>query len=197
MADKKKKADVKKKKKSWFTVVASKDFGNTVIGETLSDDKNSLAGKTLKVNLMNLLNDPRKQNINLTFKVVDFKDDRALTDLVKYELIASHIKKITRRSKSKGDDSFIIETKDKVKLRVKPVIVTRYNVQKGVLTALRHASTEYLKEYMANNEFSKLIADVITNRLQKSLKESMKKTYPLDIYEFKSIEVLKIAKTYS
>lgn len=179
-----------KKKKSWFNVVSSKEFGNFHLGEIPANDKNSLMGRTLKVNLMNLIGDPKKQNINLTFKIRDFKEDNAITELVRYELVGSYIKKITRRSKSKADDSFILETKDKVRIKIKPVIVTRAKVQKRVLTVLRKLTREFLKEYLENNEFHKVISDVVSNKIQRALKDGMRKTYPLDICEFKVIERL-------
>jgi|TARA_B100001964_G_scaffold214836_1_gene252728 ribosomal protein S3AE len=67
MVSKAKSADMKIKKKRWISIV-SPMFNDQPIGDTnVFDIKNAL-GKNLKINLMTLMGDPRKQNIDLLFK---------------------------------------------------------------------------------------------------------------------------------
>src|SRR3989338_374858 len=94
---------VKQNKKQWYQLVAPKQFDEIVLGETLVGDAQAMSGKTLSHNLMNLTNDPKRQNINIHFKVVDVQGNRGLTSIVGYEIALSSVKRFVRRSNEKMD----------------------------------------------------------------------------------------------
>ena len=59
----------RKKRKKWYTVLATKDLQELYLGETLAEEPQELLGRHLHLNLMTLLNDPKKQSITVHFAI--------------------------------------------------------------------------------------------------------------------------------
>ena len=123
----------KKGKKKWYEILASKHFHNFAIGECVAYEDKNLFGKVVNVNLGNLTRDAKLQNVRIKFKINEIKDGKAYTEVKGYELATSYIKRIVRVGRSRIDDSFLVSTKDNVKLRLKPLVLTKYKTQKNIL----------------------------------------------------------------
>jgi ribosomal protein S3AE len=177
----------KGKKKKWFTILASKEFKHQNIGETPCYTEQELVGRKLEINLMNLLNDSKKQNIRILFKIKEIKDGNANTDLIGYKILGSYIKRILRKNVKKVENSFITETKDKDKIVIKTVFITKGKPNKAVLKNLRDTSKEFLIEQAKNHDFNNIILDVIHSKLQKSLRTKLNKIYPLIMCELRIV----------
>lgn len=182
-------AKKEKKKKSWIKILAPSMFRNKVIGETIKRDK--LVGRTIKVSLSNLIGDMKKQNINLGFVITNVKDDKAETEIYKYFLSVGYLKRLVRKIRNKIDDSFIAETKDKIKIKIKPVMITRGRTSKARLTAIRKLSRELLTKFVKETSFEDFIREVGSFRIQIKLKQTLRKIYPLGLYEIRYIEKVK------
>ena len=63
-----------KARKRWFDVLATKDFNETVIGETPALAPEQIVGRVISVNLMNITGNIKKQNINVKFKITGIRD---------------------------------------------------------------------------------------------------------------------------
>ena len=188
MADKKTVSELKKAKKKWIEIVAPKEFNGAVIGETLCSELNSVIGKRLSVNLMQLTGDIKKQSINIKFRIDKVSGNQALTEIVGYELSSFYLKRLTRRTKGKLEDSFLAESKDKVKFRIKPLMFAKNETKKSIMAHLRKEIRNFLIENSAKLDFSQVIYSVISNQFQKELKQSLKKIYPLAISEIRVLE---------
>jgi len=179
------------KKKHWVKIVAPAEFGNKIIGETICSEAKNVIGRTLKINVFSITGDFKKQNTHLAFVVKDVKDNQASTELYRYYVSLSHLKRMVRKAKNKIDDSFIVDTKDKTKIKVKPVMLTKQKTSRSVLTSLRKHSREIIGNYSKVNSFSNFIRDIISNKVQVITKKELKKVYPLSLYEIKSVEKVK------
>ena len=175
---------LKKKKKIWYTILASKEFNNFIIGETTSSSPNSLVGRKIRVPLSELIKNPKKQNLNITFSITQVKEN-ADTEIVNYELSSSFIKRIVKPGKDKIDDSFIFKTKDDITIKVKPLLITKSKTKKSILTLLRKKTRDVLKENFEKQTFSAIISSLISYKLQKTLKDQLKKIYPLRTCEIR------------
>jgi len=180
----------KKKKKIWYEVIASREFNNSLIGEIPSFEPKNLVGKCIKVSLMSLTGNPKKQNANIKFKISNVTERKASTEVVSYELSSSYIKRMVRKGKSKLDDSFILESKDKIKFRVKPVVVTRKKVQKSVLTALRKDLKEFLGQKAKEKDFSNFLNEILFGRFQMETKKKLSKVYPVALFDLRVVKRL-------
>lgn len=174
-------------KKYWVAVQATPEFNNAEIGEVPYTEVKTLPGRVLKTNLYLLTNDGRKQNSEISFKITDSDGKLAHTQITGYKILNAYIKKVMRSGKDKVDDSFVCETKDKVKIKVKPFFITKNKTNKLILSKLRLSVRSNFAEYAKQNEFNKIIKDLVVNFIQKELKMELKKIYPLTLFEIREL----------
>ena len=184
--------EIKKKRKIWYGIKASKEFKFAVIGETISDNPGKLVGRTVASSLSNLTNDGRMQNIRVTFEITDVKEGFANTTLVGYELLPMYIKRVVKLTKERIDDSFEISTKDGYKLRLKPIFITKHFTKRQVLTDLRKKSREYFKELLGKENYESFLNSLIRHQVQYELKNRLNKIYPMGVTELRKMEVIGI-----
>ena len=188
---KKEKEKIKKKKKKWYTVLSSAEFNKQVIAETMSSDPKSLMGRTIKVSLMNLTREIKHQNIKIIFSINSVNENNTLTEVVGYELVPSFIKRITRTGREKIDDVNIYETKDNIKLVLKLLIMTKSKTKRSILSNLRHKSKEFLTAKIQKQDYSELITSLISYALQKELKSTLSKIYPVAVCDVRVLKKIK------
>ena len=179
----------KLKKKQWYNIVAPQQFENAVIGETLVTDPSLMIGKTLSHNLMNLSGDPKRQNINIHFKVVEIENNQGKTKIIGYEIIPSSVKRFVRRNSEKMDLSFACETADNVQLRVKPLVITKADVKGSIAAKIRNNIVQHLIKSIKKMNYNDVINEVINHKIQASMKETFNKIYPLKVCEIRYIGI--------
>jgi len=178
---------IKKKKKKWYPILASQEFRQIEIGETITSSPNSLINRTINVNLAQLTKDMKKQNLTITFRINGVKEDKALTEVKKYFINPSSIKRITSRDKNKIIDSFKAKTKDNINIRIKPLLITKSKTKKSVLTSLRKATREILTKEINSKTYSELISSLLDYRMIIQIKNKLKKIYPLSTFQIKAL----------
>ncbi|MAG47013.1 hypothetical protein CL617_00265 [archaeon] len=181
----------KKKKKEWFEILASKEFKEVSIGETVSFSSENLIGRTIYANLASLTNDSRMQNVRAKLVINEVKNGKAHTKFEGYEILPAFIKRVVKVGKDKIDDSFEYKTKDEQKVVLKPLLVTKNKVNRTVTNKLRMGVRKLLNENISKMEYDELVYSLISYKVQKELKNSMRKIYPLDVAE---IRVMKLVK---
>lgn len=179
-----------KKIKKWVAIIASKEFNNAEIGETYVESPENKLGSTIELNLMLLTNDAKKQSHNVMFKITEFKNGFLYAEFVGYNLQRAQLKRTTKPGKLKVEDSFAYATKDNVKVRVKPIFITKAKTVKSKLTAIRKASRDVLHELSKNITYSQMIKDIVSGNLQRELRAKVNKVYPLASCIIKSFEKL-------
>ncbi|MBW2971200.1 hypothetical protein KY320_03500 [Candidatus Woesearchaeota archaeon] len=173
------KAALKGKKKRWFRLEAPAIFNNVEIGETLAYDVEELMEKTTTIDLRSLTGSVKHQNINIKLKVAALKENTGKTEVVAFEVLPTTIKRVIRRRSEKIESSFIVTTKDNRKLRIKPLILTRFNTNNSIKAAILKASTEFIAKEVGETSYTDLVTNVINNKLPTSLKEHLKKISPI------------------
>lgn len=180
----------KVKKKKWVALKTSGAFGDKVIGETPVLETKLALGKVIEVNAMTLLGDPRKQHLNLKFVASTIEGTSAVKcDLSGCIMLPSHMKRLIRRNKDKIDESYLLQTSDQKIIKVKPLLVTASNTKRSIRSELRRKAFELLAVEAKNTPFEQLVIDIITQKLQKKLKDVLSKIYPLRICEIRIIEI--------
>jgi len=182
------------KKKRWYSIIAPKMFRSAFLGETYIAEPKLAMGKTITKNLMDLTNDVKKQNINIKFAVDNIEGDKAHTKLIGFNMINSSIKRLTRRRSNKIELSFVCQTSDNIKVRVKPLMFTRSITKSSVNSTLNKAVTEQLTRAISKMSFESLVNDLINHRIQSHFWKSLKKVYPLRNFEIKSMAIEKEKK---
>ena|SRR3989344_2613968 len=179
-----------KQSKKWISIQAPKEFNNADIGETYVYDLSECKNKVIKVNLMTLTRDPKKQNSEVTFKLTDCKENKAHTVIEGYQILTSHLKRVAKKSKLKYELSFLSETKDKVKIRIKPVILAKSYSTRSVTSALIKETENIVKDIASKTEFNNLIKAIIDGYLQKDIKNRLQKIYPINSCVIKAVKKL-------
>ena len=179
---------IAKKKKKWFGIISGPEFNNVEIGETLANENASIIGRTIGINLANITQDPKSQNIKVKFRIKEVKDNEAYSELISYQMLSTYVKRVIRPGKEKVDDSFKYATKDDVKVAIKTLILTKAKTKYSILSNMRNKSHEYLQDYCKKNDYKTLITDLVSHNLQKDLKNFLKKVYPLSICEVRMME---------
>ena len=179
----------RQKKKKWFPLVAPESFQSKVIGEVLLEDASVLMNRTVKVNMMQLMNDMKKQNVNVMFKVYDIKDGKAFTKAVKFEVSAFSLKRLAKREKDKLSDSFVVKTLDDKLVRIKTVMITNAMTNGAVQAMLVQSCRAICKEIINKVNFEQLIIDLVIYKFQKEVRESLHKVYPLRNFDIKVFEL--------
>lgn len=190
-AKQKAQAGIKVKKKTWVPMIAPKMFNEQVVGETPTYNIPGLVGKTISVNLMTLTGDARKQSISARLRITEVKEGKALTKLEKYEISHPAIKRLVRRKKERIDESLVYATKDGVKLRIKPFILTINLTRSSVVSELRKRLKVFLYKTVAQNTCEDMFRMVIENKLQKEIGMMLSKIYPIKNVEIRVMHLEK------
>ncbi|MBS3156369.1 hypothetical protein J4413_04045 [Candidatus Woesearchaeota archaeon] len=181
----------KKGKKKWYTISSTSHFKEKSLGETPAYEPERLIGRIVSTSMSNLTGNIRMQNVKISFKIKEVKDNNALTELVGYEVSSAHIKRIVRPGRDRVDASFIKKTKDGVKVVVKPLLLTRFNTHNSVRSELKKKCEEFFDKLFSETDYNLFISELISNRIHGSMKEFLNKTYPLggvEIRVMKKIE---------
>ena len=179
-----------KGKKKWISIVGPATLKNNFLGESYVYDPQILIGRKLKLNLSQVLGDMRKQNVNLGFKIKELKGNEAYAEIIYYEIVPAYVKRMVRTGKEKIDDSFVIETKNKIKLKIKPVIITKNKASRLILTKLRMITREKINQFSNKEDIDVIFDKVISGQLQKELDKNLRKIYPLNNFEIRRLEIL-------
>ena len=180
-------AKTKEIKKHWIPVMATKEFGNMELAEIPYSEAKTLLGRILRVNLYLLTNDSRKQNAELAFKIINSDGKTANTELLGYKILNAYIKRVIRKGKEKVDDSFVCESKDNIKIKIKPFFITKNKTKDSIITKLRMETRKMMTEYSKTIDFEKLVRETTSNSLQRNLKQELKKIYPLNLFELREV----------
>ena len=132
------------------------------------------------------LSDPKKQAVNLSFKIAQVSSTTAVTNLIQYSLTTAHIKRLIRKASDKIEESFLVTTKDNFTYRIKPIFFTRHEVSNSLLTALRKKTIEHLQHTLRELTSTEIFTQLISNKLQAEAKSALKKVYPVSLFEIKS-----------
>ncbi|MAE42930.1 hypothetical protein CMO93_04105 [Candidatus Woesearchaeota archaeon] len=185
-------AKAKTLKKEWYPIIAPKIFRNAVLGETVVYEPEKMVGKGLSQNLMTLTNDVKRQNIKINFEIVKVENGKAFADITGYEMVQSSVKRLVRRNINKMDLSFTCNTSDKKTIRIKPILITRSAASGSVATKIRKNAQELLIKHIGSMTYDNLINDLISHKLQSTLKANLNKIHPLRICEIRSMHIVKV-----
>lgn len=183
--------DIKKGRKKWCSVIASENFNNLPIGEIPCYSAETLVGRSLWVNLAHLSNDVKDHSIKVRFKINKIVGEKAETELIGYDLLNTYMKRIVRPGRDKIDDSFIVNSNDKVRLRVKMVYIARSNINKRLSREIMMKGREIINDFFGKTDYNSALNEIIANRLQRNMKSVLNKIYPLSSVDVRKIELLK------
>jgi small subunit ribosomal protein S3Ae len=179
--------------KRWYKIRAPGIFQSSDLGETMATEPEQLPGRTLEVTLQDLSGgaDISKAHIKLRFQVERVSGENvAETRFVGHELTSDYVRRLARRKRSKIDTSILVQTKDGVQMRLKPVAVGEHRLQTRLRTELRRTLRALLAEEAAKRTAADFVREMLQGELGKTLSQGLRTLYPLKKIEIRRSEVL-------
>ena len=87
------------------------------------------------------------------------------------------------------DLSFTCETADNVFLRVKPLVITKSDVKGSIAAKLRNNIVQFLIKTIKKMNYSDVINDLISHKLQPMMRENLNRIYPLKVCEIRYLGI--------
>lgn len=196
MAERKNRAVARKvkdrwKSKEWYNILAPQMFNLAKIGETLSNDPETVVGRVATVTLQDLTGDFSKAHLKLKFKVRDIRGYDAYTEFVAHDMATDYVRRLSRRHVTRVDTVMDIKTVDNYILRIKPMAIVNKRLQSGQRTAIRNTITQSLNEYAKNKTLADIVKGMISGEISKMLAKNCKPIVPVRKMEIRKSEVLK------
>lgn len=179
----KQKTKIKKTvKKTFYEVFAPLTSTKIMLYAASPEELND---KTVKIDLTKSL---RGKNLELKLRIKN--ENGSLTGLAESATLASsYVRKVVRKGTDYNEDSIAAQCRD-MHVRIKPLLVTRRRVSKGILKTLRETARKHLLTYLKTRNAEEIFSEIIANKLQKQLAVKLKKIYPLALCEIRMFEIL-------
>ncbi|MBS3056385.1 MAG: 30S ribosomal protein S3ae [Candidatus Aenigmarchaeota archaeon] len=177
-------------KKDWYEIVSPKLFGSKVIGMTLSVDPRYLKARTIQANTIDLMNDYSRFFIKINLQIENIEGNKAYTKFIGHECMRDRVARMVQRKTRKVEIIEDVKTKDDVRVRIKTLVILSRRVNTSIKSKTRHKVAEIVQQKAAETKFDDLIMSMISGSLQKYIKDTVKKIYPISGVEIRKSEVL-------
>ena len=178
-------------KKKWIPIKPPTFLGNEIIGHTVCMKKRSPVGRTTIVSLGTLTKNVRDHNISIKLKLSQLTEGNiCMTEYRGQEINKNQIMMAVRRGFSRIDNIEIL-TLDKVKIRIKTIVLTRCRVSSAIKHSLRaEIKKEMEKTASSCKVIETFLSSVNTGKMQADTVKQLKKIYPCREMIVRKIEVL-------
>ncbi|MBI3190351.1 hypothetical protein HYZ41_01460 [archaeon] len=177
-------------KKQWYEIVAPKMFDEKVVGETMAVEPKQLIGRTLDVNLIELIQDYSKFYMKMKLQIERIEGQKAFTKLVGHDTMTERVYRMVQRHGRRVDVVQDITTKDGVKVRVKTVFVLLKRVGTSMKDATRKVARQNVDDVLKDETYEGLMEMIISGELASIIRKACNKVYPVASIEIRKTEVL-------
>lgn len=174
-----KKTTDKWKKKAWYTIIAPKEFESKEIGETITERPETLKGRVITITGRDLANQPKKQHIQIKFKVTEVSGQKAMTEVMGHVIKDNYMKRVVRRRSSKVMTVKNYRTHDDKNYKIKVIIITEKKVSKNQKTAVRKKTEELIKKIISGLEARKVVDELVFGTIPNKVYPQLKKIVPI------------------
>jgi small subunit ribosomal protein S3Ae len=186
------KIQVKKwKGKDWFNILAPRELGAKLLGQSPATDPKSLIGRTMEVGAPEITGDNSKYYMKIAVKIISIDGKTCLTSFNGLECTKDHLLRMVRKRNQKVESIVDVVTKDGWILRVKPWTILNGKPPATVETNMRHLVANFFNDFASKNNMSEVVRKALTTEMQMMLKKSGSKVYPIRFSEIARIKVLK------
>jgi small subunit ribosomal protein S3Ae len=187
-----KKVKDKWKLKKTYKIIAPPSFEGVTIGTTLAEEPEQVLGRTVVVSAQELTGDISKVYIKIKFKVIDHKEGSMYTRFYGMDITSDYLRRLTRRKRSKIDYTVSATTLDNGIIKFKVLLISEKKLQSSVKANLRNAVKDYVKDYVAKNNYDAIPQQVLSGEVAKNIATAIKKIYNIKKIEVRKIEVLSL-----
>lgn len=181
---------VKQKGKQWFTILAPEIFNKKEIGETTSNTPETLIGRSLNLNAVELTNDINKYYIKLKFKITSVDGDKAFTQFCGSECLQDYISRMVLHRIRRIDSIQDLKTVDNIKIRVKCLTIVSKKVKSSITVKIREFVSSIIKEEVQESTLDEFIQKLLSNEIKTKIIKGGRTIYPIRNFEIRKTEVI-------
>ena len=185
------------KAKSWYRVHTPDNLGKVFIGDTISNDAESVVGRIMTSTLGEITNDYAKQHMKMSFKINSVAGDSAYTEFVGHDVTRDYLRSLVKRRSSRVDCHVPLVTKDgkKVHLTISCYTFARANISQE--HAIRKIITEAVTAQASAWDLTTLVNMIVSGEISRDLFKAVKTIYPTRRVEVIKSKVEQIAAPIS
>jgi small subunit ribosomal protein S3Ae len=185
------------KAKSWYKVYVPDNLGKAYIGDTISNDAESVVGRIMTSTLGEITNDYAKQHMKMSFKIMNVTGDAAYTEFVGHEVTRDYLRSLVKRRSSRIDCQVPILTKDGKKVRLTICCYTFARANLSQEHAIRGAITAAVLAQASAWDLTTLVNGIVSGEISRDLFKTVKTIYPTRRVEVVKSKVEPIAARIS
>ncbi len=152
--------------------------------ELIGNSAKELENRTIKLDMTRQL---KGKSVELVLRI-GFENDKPIASPFKIKLMPYFIRRMIRKRISYVEDSFSTPSQESF-LLIKPFLITKRSVSRAIRKTLRNKTKNWIEDYIAERKDEEIFSEILSNRMQKSLSLSLKKTYPLSLCEIRILEI--------
>lgn len=184
-------ATKKWKGKDWFAILSPKAFGENIIAETPATDPKTLMGRTIDVNVSDVMGQKGKDYQRLIFKVSRVDGKNAHTTFNGYVCLKEFISRVVRKHLQKVEVIGNARTKDEWELQMSSIAIMNRNVEKNIQRKVRLWVADQLTKSAEKSGIDEFVKHIAAGSMQYNMKKQGSKIYPIRFFEVSKIEVVK------
>lgn len=178
------------KAKAWYTIHAPGMLNFAPVSETIANEPEAIYGRVTKVSLQDITHDSRHKNILVKLQVNQARGYNLYTQYLGHQLTNDYIRLLTRRRHSKVDGIFDVTTKDEVRVRIKPMVITDKRIQTSQQRAIRNIMSSALNDFIPTHTLGELFHEINTGDLNRNLAKDIRVLYPTKRVEIRKMDVV-------
>ncbi len=178
------------KRKSWYSVVAPDLFHNVDIGKIIATEPKTVPGKRIDTTVYDVTDDPKKAHMKLLLEITHLEGAKAHTKIREFELVRAYVRSLVRRRITKIEAVISVEGRDGIRLRIKPLIITASKCRSSQKGKIRRAMMRLIFELAKAKTFEEFLTDTIDEKIQKAVREEVKKIYPIKNVDIRRIQII-------
>ena len=178
------------KGKMWYRMHAPSMFNYAIMAHTPADDPGFVKGRVTEVPLEQLTGDFSQKNFMVKFRVQETRGNNAFTTFDGHRLTSDYKRALTRRRNSRIDCNLVLNLKDDVQIRIKPILMVDKRIKKSQEKMLRAVAHKYIGDNLSKLSLSETLKKIYSGDLSKEVASSLKTTYPTKRVEISKISVM-------
>lgn len=176
--------------KEWYEIVSPSLFGKETVAETPAEDGELVTGRTVKVNLQDLMPSSDKYYMDVYLQVTDVEGSKAQTRIAGHVVASEHISRMVSRRSNRIDAVVDAETADGETVRVKVVGTTIRKTNSSRAKSVRKTIKDVVEDAAAEQDLDSFMETIFTGSLQDDIREEARLIYPMRDIEVRKTEVL-------
>jgi small subunit ribosomal protein S3Ae len=164
-------------------------FGERAIGETPATNPKTIVGRSIEVGFSEITGQQGKDFYRVSL-VIDRIDKRNVyTRFGGYATLKEHVMRVVRKRTQKIQSILDVRTRDGWKLHINSVAILNRNTETAVKKKARAHIERSLRAAAEKSGIEELVKSVMNTSLQRGIKKSGSRVYPIRFFEVAGIRV--------